>query len=211
MVTYFLLQLHAYNFRPIVWMWRPFHKCFTRFQGQWDVKASITDGFATFLLLSYLKILCVSFDLLVPTQVYDKYGNSLGLYLFYDAAIQYFGKEHLPYAILALVITLLFNVLPLLLLLLYPLQCFQRCLSICRLRWHGLHIFIDAFHGCCKTGTVAGTRDCRHFAAVYLIARIALLNAYAATLSALFYAVGLLSTCIISCHHSAIQTRPSCL
>ena len=159
-VTYFLLELHAYNFRPIVWMWRPFHKCFTRFQGQWDVKASIIDGFATFLLLSYFKILTVSFDLLVPTQVYDKYGNSLGLYLFYDAAIKYFGKEHLPYAILALAITVLFNILPLLLLLLYPLQCFQRCLSICRLRWHGLHIFIDAFHGCYKNGTVAGTRDC---------------------------------------------------
>ena len=191
-VTYFLLELHAYKLRPIVWMWRPFHRCFARFQGQWDVKASIINAFATFLLLSYLKILWVSFDLLVPTQVFDINGENLVFYLFYDAEIEYFGKKHLPYAILALIITLIFNILPLLLLLLYPLQCFQRCLSICRLRWHGLHIFIDAFHGCYKNGTVAGTRDCRYFAAVYLIARIALLIAYAATLTGLFYAVGLL-------------------
>ena len=51
-VTYFLLELHAYNFRPIAWFGRPFHRCFARLQGQWDVKTSIIDAFATFLLLS---------------------------------------------------------------------------------------------------------------------------------------------------------------
>ena len=158
-VMYVLLELHAYNIRPIVWFGRPFHRCFVRFQGQWDVKNSIIDAVATFLLLSYTKILSVSFDLLVPTQVYDKYGKRLGFYLLYDSGIEFLGKEHLLYAIPAFIITLLFNILPLLLLLLYPLQCFQRCLSICRLRWHGLHIFIDVFQGCYKNGTVAGTQD----------------------------------------------------
>ena len=176
----------------IVWLGKPFHRCFARFKGKLNVKTSITEAFATFLLLSYMKILCVSFDLLVPTQVYDKYGKSLGLYLFYDAELQYFGKQHLPYATLAIIITLVFNILPLLLLLLYPFQCFQQCLSTCRQRWHGLPIFIDAFQGCYKNGTETGTRDCRYFAALYFIARITLLIVYAATLSALFYAVGLL-------------------
>ena len=32
----------------------------------------------------------------------------------YDATIEYFGRDHLPYAILAIVITLLFDILPLL-------------------------------------------------------------------------------------------------
>ena len=128
-----------------------------------------------------MKILCASFDL-VPTQVYDKYGKGLGLYLFYDAELQYFGKEHLRYAILAVITTLVFNILPLLLLLLYPFQCFQQCLSTCRQRWHGLPIFIDAFQGCYKNGTETGTRDCRYFAALYLITRITLLIVYATTL-----------------------------
>jgi len=191
-ITYFLLELHGYKFRPIVWLGKPFHRCFARFRGQSDFKTSVIDAFATFLLLSYSKILWVSFELLVPTRVYDVYGQCLGLYLFYDAEIEYFGKEHLPYAILALIITLVFNILPLLLLLLYPARWFQRCLNTCRLRWHGLHIFIDAFQGCYKNGTVAGTRDCRYFAAVYLIVRITLLIAYAATQTGLFCAVGLL-------------------
>ena len=188
-VTYFLLELHAYNFRPIVWLGIPIHRCCAQFQRQLNVKTSIIEAFATFLLLSYLKILCVSFDLLVPTQVYDKHGKSLGLYLYYDGGIHFFGKEHLPYAIL--IITLLFNVLPLLLLLLYPLQCYQRCLGNCRGSWPGLHIFVDAFQDCYKNGTVGGTRDCRYFAAVYLIVRIMLLAVYAVTLTVLFFGVGL--------------------
>jgi len=147
----------------------------------------------------------VSYGLLVPTRVYDVYGQCLGLYLFYDAEIEYFGKEHLPYTILALIITLVFNILPLLLLLLFPLQYFKQCLSTCRLRWHGLHIFVDAFQGCYKNGTVAGTRDCRYFAAVYLIARIALLIVYAATQSGLFFEVGLLILIALAVSVAIIQ------
>ena len=147
--------------------------------------------------------------------MYDKYGNSLGLYLFYDAAIKCFGEEHLLYAILAIVITLLFNVLPLLLLLLYPLHCFQRCLSICRLRWHGLHIFIDAFHGCYKNGTLAGTRDCRYFAAASVPhCQDSTANCICSNTKCTLLCSGIIdtdSTCNYSCHHSALQTRPSCL
>jgi len=41
-----------------------------------------------------------------------------------------------------------------------------------------LRIFNDAFHGCFKDGT-NGTRDCRYFAAVYLITQIILYATYA--------------------------------
>ena len=99
-VTYFLLELHAYNFRPIVWFGRPFYRCIAQFQGHLDVKASIIEAFATFLLLSYTRILCVSFDLLVPTQVYDKHGKSLGLYLYYDGGIHFLERNifHMPFS-----------------------------------------------------------------------------------------------------------------
>ena len=26
-LTWFCVELHGYNFRPIVWLWRPFHRC----------------------------------------------------------------------------------------------------------------------------------------------------------------------------------------
>jgi len=195
------LDIFALPLWPIVWSGRPIHRCFAQFQGQLNVKTSIIEAFATFLLLSYLEILWVSSDLLVPTQVYGKH---LGLYLFYDGGIHLFGKEHFPYAILALIVSLLFNVFPLLLLAV-SLQCFQRCLGNCRGSWPGLHIFVDAFQGCYKNGTVAGTRDCRYFAAVHLIVRIMMLAVYAITLTALFFGVGLLILIALALSVAIIQ------
>ena len=114
----------------------------------------------------------------------------MGLYLYYDATIEYFGDTHLPYAVLAVFVMLVFILLPLLLLLLYPMRCFQRCLGCCGVRWHALPIFIDAFQGCYKDGT-DGTRDCRYFAVAFLFARISLFFIYALSQSVLFYGTAL--------------------
>ena len=191
-ITYIFIELHAHNFRVIVWIWRPFHRCFARFRQQWDIKTSIIDAFATFLLLSNIKLLSVSFDLLTPTCVYSMNGSVVGMFLYYDASIEYFGtKKHLPYAILAVFVVLIFVIFPILLLLLYPMQCFQRCLGRCRMRWHALHIFIDAFQGCYKDGTNR-TRDCRYFSGVYLLLRLTLFILIAVTRNAAFYALAIL-------------------
>ena len=48
-----------------------------------------------------MKLLSVSSDVLIPTYVYNINGSSLGVYLYYDATIEYFGEEHLPYGVLA--------------------------------------------------------------------------------------------------------------
>ena len=185
-VTYVLIEVNTYNFRVINFMCRPFHRCANCLRNQWDVRTSIVDAFATFLLLSYLKLLSVTYDLLVPTHVYNINGSSLGVYLYYDATIEYFGSEHLPYGVLAVLVLLVFIIFPLLLLLLYPMRCFQRCLSCCGVRWHALPIFIDAFQGCYKDGT-NGTRDCRYFAAAFLFARILAFIISALNQSELFY------------------------
>ena len=186
--TYVLIQVNTYNFGC---MCRPFRRCINCFRKQWDVRTSIVEAFATFLLLSYVKLLCVSSDLLVPTQVYHVNGTSLGVYLYYDATIEYFGEEHLPYGVLAVFVLLVFIIFPLILLLLYPMQCFQRCLGCCGVRWHALPIFIDAFQGCYKDGT-NGTRDCRYFAAAFLFIRILVFVIFAFTQTELFYGAVLL-------------------
>ena len=185
-VTYVLIQVHTCNFRVISVMCRPFRRCIEHFRSQWDVRTSIVEAFATFLLLSYLKLLGVSSDLLVPTQVYRVNGSLVGLYLYYDATIEYFGDEHLPYGVLAVFVMLVFILLPMLLLLLYPMWCFQRCLGCCGVRCHALHIFIDAFLGCYKDGT-NGTRDCRYYAASFLFSRILPFLIFALSQTALFY------------------------
>ena len=167
-LTYFVIELHMRNYRLVQWLWRPFHTCCARFRSQRDVRTSLIDVFATFLFLSVIKFLSVSFDILVPIQLFDVYGQRLPTrYLYFDATVEYFGKEHLPYAILALLVLLTVVVLPVLLLILYPFRCFQKCLTCFRMRTPALHIFMDAFQGRFKDGT-NGTHDCRYFAAVYL-------------------------------------------
>ena len=142
----------------------------------WNPKGSLINTFATFLLLSYSKLLTVSYQLLDASTLYNITGKTVGPpVLYYDASIGYFSKEHLPFAVPALCVLLVFIIFPLLLLLLYPMRSFQRCLDYCtRIRWQFLHTFADAFQGCYKNGT-NGTRDYRYFAGLYLLFRVLLL------------------------------------
>ena len=192
-ITYVLIELHACNVRVIVVLCRPFHRCVSCLRSHCDVKTSIVGAFATFFLLSYLRILGVSFDLLVPMQVQNMTGDPVGNFLYYDATIEYFGCEHLPYAVLAIFITVFFTILPFLLLLLYPMRCFQHCLGFSEAssRWLALHIFIDAFQGCYKDGT-NGTRDCRYFAAFHLLVRFFLFAIFGFTHNGVFYAAAVI-------------------
>ena len=173
-VTYVLVKLHDHNFKLIVWLWKPFRRCFIRFRRHWEVKTSLIDAFATFFLLSYVKFFSVSFDLLIPVNLQNVHGHTLNqTYVYYNATIPYFGKQHLPYAILAITVLILFTILPILLLCLYPCQCFQKLLNCCGQRCTVLHTFMDTFQGYYKN-RADGSYDRRWFSAVYLVSRIVL-------------------------------------
>ena len=165
-LTYVFIQLHATNCRVIVWMWKPFRFLFS---GNWDIHSSIIQTFATFLLLSYGKLLSVTFDLLIPTTLYNVKGEFIGFYLYYDASYEYFSHDHLPYAVLALIVSLTLIIPPPALLLVYPLGCFQRCLGCRNL---ALNTFVECFQGYFKDGTEPETCDCRWVSAVYFIVKI---------------------------------------
>ena len=173
-ITYHLVKLYDKNYRVIVIMWKPFRALFFLFKKNFDVRTSMIDSCVTFFYLSSIKFLSVTFDLLVPTPVYelhqDGYNYTFGLY--YSGDIEYFGKEHLPYAILAIVVSIVFVVLPLTVLALYPFAFFHKFLNCIPVRWHILHTFMDAFQGVYKDGTEPGTRDCRWFAAVFFLVRV---------------------------------------
>ena len=174
--TYLLVEMHDHNVRIIVWLWKPFHAYFVRFRRNSNIKGSLINALATFLLLSYVKFLHTSFAFLFPVNVYNIHGRSKH-YLFYYGTVEYFGPEHLPFAILAVAVVLVFNIFPLLLLLLYPCQCFQRCLNHYNINYQVLHTFMDVFQGSYKDGS-NGTRDCRWFTSLYLMLRIAILMLY---------------------------------
>ena len=178
-MIYFCIEMYDRGVRVVVCVWRPFHVCFARFRRRWDPKGSVINAFATFLLLSYSKLLTVSYSLLDASELHNNRDETVGpLVLFFDASIEYFSRQHLPFAVLAICVLLVFVISPMLLLLLYPMRSFQRCLGYCtRIRWQFLHTFADAFQGCYKNGT-NGTRDYRYFAGLYLLFRIVLLAAF---------------------------------
>ena len=83
---------------------------------------------------------------------------------------------------------LVFVVFPCLLLCLFPCRCFQRFIDHYGLRSLVLTTFMDAFQGCYKDET-NGTRDCRYFAAMYLILLGVLLGSFAMALTILLFPV----------------------
>ena len=179
-IAYICIQLHARDCRVIVCLCRVFCKCFSscrrRWGRQWDPFASLVHTFASFLLLSYSKILIVSLQLLSYTQLHVPTGGVLDppRRLYHDPSLEWFGEKHLPFALPAIFILCIFVFLPALFLLLYPMRIFQKCLGCCGGRWLALHAFADVLQGCYKNGT-NGTRDCRYFAGLYLVLRIVIL------------------------------------
>ena len=159
----------------LVWLWRPFHRCCVRFTRAMDIQSSIIKVFATFLLLSYVKLLNTTLDILMPVQLYHINPNEdgSGWYVYCDASYQYFSKDHLPYAVMSITLFLVFGLCPLILLIVYPMSCFQKC--CCGANNYALRTFVDAFQGHYKDGTEPGTRDCRWFAGIYFLGRIMIL------------------------------------
>ena len=197
LVTYVLIELHARNFRLLIWAWKPvqysFNRCGVRRQWkvrrQWNFKSSIIEAFAGFLLLSFGKMWGISYDLLVPVHLSNIYGDRVNkTYLFYDATVEMFSNGHFIFALISILVLIVFIFLPMLLLLLYPMKCFHKCLDCCRIRSHALMVFTDAFQGAYKNGT-NGTRDHRWFALFYPSFRILCYFIYALTFSSFAYAM----------------------
>ena len=195
-ISYLLIVLYDRNYRVVTIMWKPFRLLFSLFKRNWDIRTSVIDAYATFFLLSYMKFLNVSFDLLAPTQVYHLNINSTYTWgLFYSGDIKYFGKEHLPYGILAIAVMCVFVILPTVTLALYPFAFFQKFLNLFPFQWNTLHMFMDSFQGCYKNGTEPGTRDCRWISAAYLVLRWVFLILYGFTFNSSFFP--LCSVCLI--------------
>lgn len=167
-LTYIAISLHD-RYSMIVRLWRPVYRAVSCFRREWNIRGSLIQAFASFMVLSSVKILTVSFDLLLSISLTDVRGyTSNQTYLYYAANIAYFESEHLPYGIVAIAMLTVFAVLPVILLLLYPCQCFQRCLNCCKVKSQLLFTVMDAFQGCYRHTP----RDCRYFAGIYYCLRI---------------------------------------
>ena len=190
-VTYLLTVLYD-NYKIVAILWRPFRRVSSLFGRNWNIKTSVIDAFGTFLLLSNMKFLSASFDLLVLTHVYQLHPtyHNVTTKLYYAPDVDYFGKEHLPYATLAIICLSIFSIFPVLLLILYPCSCFQKLLNRLHVRWFILRTLMDSFQGCYKDGTETGTRDCRWISSIYFLTGFTLFTAYTFSLSITSFNIG---------------------
>ena len=172
LVTYALAELHARQWWCVYWLLWPIVKLFKVLRISIDPMRSIMNTFATFVLLSVTKFTIVSAGILAHVELYDVNGTVVTLAPLYKGDVEYFGPDHLPYAVLAIVVLLLCNVLPLLLLFLSPLSLFQRCLvSCCSFRCvHLVNTFLEVFQGHFKD-RVCNHRDYRFVAGIQFLLR----------------------------------------
>ena len=86
-VLYLSIELYSRDFRILLWLWKPFHSCYIQFRRHCDIRASVIDVFATILelLLLYVKVLFISFDLFAPTKLISKNGSHI-VVSYFDAS-----------------------------------------------------------------------------------------------------------------------------
>ena len=166
-------------------LWRPFLWCSARIRQQWNIRHSIIDAFATFLLLSYIKFLSVSGDLLLTTPVFNIHGSRIGHFMYYDGTVEFMGPQHMPYFIIAIIILVIAIMFPLLLIL-YPMKWFQVFLNKCHLNSPGLRMFMECFQGYYRDRSDGGW-ECRYFSALFPILRICGAAVYNLTQSEMCY------------------------
>ena len=166
LLTYLAVKLHD-QFSLVVWLCKPLTACLLHFRKEWRIKNSLVEAFTTFYILSFVKVLNTSADILKPVNLIDMNSNKKTSF-FHDPALSYFGENHYPYAIVAIAFFVIYNILPLLLLCLYPCRCFHRCLNKTGCRWQALHVFMDAILGSYSHKP----RERRYFGTVYITLRI---------------------------------------
>ena len=179
-LVYALIELHDRNCKVVIVLSMPLRKLYHYFHGRWDPKQSILSTFATFLVLSYSKLLFVSCSFLFAVQSYNSTGDLVpnGTVLLYDSNVPYFKSKHTPYIIIALSVITVFILLPPFFLLLYPTRLFRGLLTCCGFRrWDILHMIMDTFQGWYKDGT-EGTYDYRSLSALYMLLRMALVGEF---------------------------------
>ena len=192
------------------------------------VKSSVIHGMTSFLIICYAQCIKVSLSLLIPVSFNsDEDSSSLHHpHVWLNGELRYFGKEHLPYVFPALFCLLTVGLLPLVLLLFYPLltkvatflgyensKVFGYISLI--LQINKLKPLLDSFQGCFKD-------DMRFFAGLHFLYRWVILiiyiniteysSYYTAVISCLVFMLALHAICqpYIKRAHNVIDTILLC-
>ena len=166
-LTYVIVYLHGKS-QGFAYLCRPFYTCLHKIRIEWNIKHSLIEAFATLLLLSFVKILHLTFEALAFIHYYDMNDSDGPLLVRVDPSLKYQSKEHLPAFIIAILMSFFFNFLPFVLLGVYPYSCTHRFLNYTGLNSPALRTLMDAFQGCYKIKP----RFLQSFPVVFLLANL---------------------------------------
>ena len=171
------IWLHNQNNRTFAFILQPVRRAFRR---EWDLKDSAANALSMFLVLGYSKLLFTSLKFLNGVHVYNSLGVTVSHkpILYYDPSIKYLSSQHIPYVTVSIIILIIFNLTPLLMLILYPTHFFRKCINHFSIRRSEfLTKVIDRFQDSYKNGT-GSTYDYRQLSALYMILKIGIACEY---------------------------------
>ena len=176
LLLYVWIIMYHKGFKCVLCITRPIHKVLARFWHFFDIQPSFTKSLASVYILCFTRFAFTSIQLLQFSRWQSFTGDKKGTAFHFDGTLDYFGRGHWPYGLLAIVVLLLVNILPVLFLLFYPFGWFHSLLSFCKLHKEGLIAVGDVFTGPFKHGGDSGTPDSRLFASCYLILRLIIVS-----------------------------------
>jgi len=145
-LAYLIIHFHGQS-RTFAKVLKPLWMCTYLFRKKWNIQNSFIEAFASLIMLSFVKILHLTFEMtsyIFCTDMNSDRGRRLTRA--YPSA-EYFSFQHLPSIFVAVSGSLVFNFLPVLILFFYPYKATQRFLNYAGLNSRVLHTFMDAFHG----------------------------------------------------------------
>ena len=171
-VSFTWIQCYNNGYSLVVYTTRPVHRLLARFWQKFKIQPSLIDTYAGLLLLAYMRFLAVSVKLLLFMRMDQKFSSFSPIL-------------PVPLVVIPILCLLVFVILPMAVLLLYPFKIFQRCLTWCRLDRPGLHALMDAYQGCFKNSATDGSEG-RYFAGIYLLFRFCYVAILVFSLSPVF-------------------------
>ena len=189
------------------------YSCLQRCVFRHSVRSSLVQGMSALLIISYAQCAKVSFQILTATTLQGKNLKHKQTVVFLSGKTQFFGLDHLPYAIPA-VFVLLLTAIPPAILIAYPAftkRCRAFSCTVCYKpeehegvrfvsQWRSRMMpFFDSFQSCFKD-------NCRYFAGLYFVYRLAFSMVFAFTDNAMeFYFCLEVILIIILAVHAIVQ------
>ena len=119
-LTWLGTELHDRNVKVVVYLWAPVHRCFVRLRRSWNTKSDLIDVFASFLLLSYTKLMYQTMLMGNTDMIYNlslrEHHISYIYVLGTDIRVRVQSPHYIATVFIAVTIAVIFNLLPMLLL-----------------------------------------------------------------------------------------------